>query len=193
VLGGLSKEFSDFLPRLAGKLVVAWVVRRYGSTGQLFGGGPVNSQTAGQSWTFGQYILAVLAAHFGSKVFGRVISGEKFREGAIDLILTKFVWTEGIARSDWAKTQFGSPQIRYSPRSGQSWLAQGGQWSAMQGLVEASPLDGLVEASPLDGNAGRGGYGHLMPASTPPAVADRARWSGSGYTSKFNAVYRGVG
>ncbi len=191
MLGGLSKEFSDFLPRLAGKLVVSWVVRRYGASGQLFGGGPVTSQLAGQSWTFGQYILAVLTAHFGSKVFGRVISGDKFREGAMDLILTKFVWTEGIARSDWAKQQFGSPQVRASP-DGQAWLAQGGQWSAMQGLVEASPLDGLVEASPLDGHRRRGGYGSLMPASTPHTEADRARWSGSGYTSKFNAVYRGA-
>lgn len=191
---GLGKEFGDFLPRLAGKLVVAWVVRRYGTSGSLFGGAPTTSQTAGTSWTLGQYLLAYLAAVYGSKLFGRVLDSGKFREGAMDLILTKFVWTEGIARSDWARQQFGAPQVRWSPQTGQSWLAQGGQWSAMQGgmgdaLVEQSPLDGLVEATPLDGTGGSS-YGHLVAEETlTPKRRKNARYTGSAFTSNYNAAY----
>lgn len=194
-LRGLGKEFGDFLPRLAGKLVVAWVIRRYGAQGQLFGGAVRNSPMAGGSWTLGQYVLAYLAAHFGAKVFGRVLDGTKFREGAMDLIMTKFVWTEGFSRSTWAQQQFGAPQVAYSPGSGQSWVAQGGQWSAMQGtgmgdaLVSESPLDGLVESSPLDG-AGGGGYGHLVAQDTlSPTAAKNARYTGSAYSNPYNAAY----
>lgn len=194
LLGGLTREFSDFLPRLAGKLTVAYVVQRYGSMGQLFGGSPVQSQTAGTSWTFGQYVLAYLVAVYGSKLFGRVLNGAKFREGAMDLIMTKFIWTEGIARSDWARAQFGAPQVAYSPRTGQTWIAQGGQYSAMQGamgdgLVTASPLDGLVEASPLDGPYGSS-FGHLVAADTlSPKKLKNARYSGTAYRSNYNAAY----
>lgn len=187
-LKGLGREFSSFLPRLAGKLAVAWVVRRYGSSGQLFGGAQMNSQTAGGSWTLGQYVLAYVTAVYGSKLFGKVLNASAFREGAMDLILTKFVWTEGIARSDWARAQFGAPQVAYSPGTGQSWIQQGGQWSAMQGLVEADALDGLVEADALDGEYGA--YGHLVDADTlTPKRAKNARYSGTAYKSNYNAAY----
>lgn len=190
--GGITREFQRFMPRLAGKLWVAWVVRRWGALGgaggQLLGGGATQSWTAGSSWTLGQYILAGVAIHFGSKIFGRVMPAEQFREGGWDLILTKLVWTEGISRSDWAKAQFGSPRVAYSPGSGQAWMEQGGQWSALQGeerIVEASPLDGtrIREASALDG------MGHLLPPDVSASVAKQGRYSGSGYVNNYQAAY----
>ncbi|TPV95536.1 MAG: hypothetical protein B7733_09425 [Myxococcales bacterium FL481] len=169
-------------------------MRRWGSLGgvggQLLGGGPVQSWTAGTSLTFGQYILGALAVHFGSKIFGKFLNAEEFRRGGYDLLLTKLVWTEGIARSDWARSQFGNVGVRYSPDTGQTWLSQGGQWAAMQGeLVEASPLDGeLVEASPLDGSPTHA-YGRLMPSTTPDREANMGRYLGAGFTNRYNAAY----
>lgn len=164
------------MPFFAGKLFTAFVVRKWGAlgggAGQLLGGGPVQSWTAGQSWTMGQYILAGLAAHFGAKLFGRskMLNASAFRKGGFDLIFTKLMWTEGIARSEWAKQQFGNAgNVAYSPGTGQTWLSQGGQSVAMQGgvLVEASPLDGeLVTATPLDGMAS-----YTSPAADPYRAA----------------------
>lgn len=166
---GFMGEVSKWLPAFAGKLFVAFAVRRIGTLGgqQLLGGGPVISPTAGTSWGFGQYIVAGLATHFGSKLFKRVLDPAGFRRGGYDLILTKLVWTEGIARSPWAAEAFGNYGPSYNQRTGQTWLSTGGGRSvAMQGeLVEASPLDGeLVEASPLDGMSSAYGPG---PSSDP--------------------------
>lgn len=160
-------EVNKWLPAFAGKLFVAFAVRKVGGLGggQLLGGAPTQSPTAGQSWGLGQYIVAALATHFGSKLFKRVLNPAEFRRGGYDLLLTKLVWTEGIARSDWAKEQFGNYSTSYSPSTGQTWLSAGGRQVAMQGeLVESSSLDGeLVEASPLDGsNGGQRGAG-MMP------------------------------
>ena len=132
-----------------------------------------------------QYVVAAIAVWIGSKTIGRFMRDEAgFRRGGVDLILTKLVWTEGIARSQWAKSTFGNyPSVRYDPGTGQTWLNQGGQWAAMQGGE-------LVDASPLDGGRTHA-YGQLMPSTTPEKEAERARWSGSGYTSAYNAAYAG--
>ncbi len=174
---GFMGEVNKWLPAFAGKLFVAFAVRRIGALGgqQLLGGGPVISPTAGTSWGFGQYIVAGLATHFGSKLFKSVLDPSGFRRGGYDLILTKLVWTEGIARSPWAAEAFGNYGPRYSPRTGQTWLSTpGGGSVAMQGeLVEASPLDGeLVEASPLDGSPVSASYG---PGDTGDPYVDRYR------------------
>lgn len=167
-------EVNKWLPAFAGKLFVAFAVRKVGGLGggQLLGGAPIQSPTAGQSWGLGQYIVAALAAHFGAKLFKRVLNPSEFRRGGLDLLFTKLIWTEGIARSDWAKQQFGNTGPSYSPSTGQTWLSTGGRSVAMQGeLVEASPLDGeLVEASPLDGH--RGMPGASMASYHPTESAD---------------------
>jgi len=175
-------------------LWTGWVVKRSQSiglaNGQLLGGGQMQSFTAGSSWTAAQYAIAYGGLLLGTKLFGRMVDPTKFRQGGMHLIFAKLAYTEVIARSPWAAQQFGRvpARVAYSPRSGQTWLSQGGQYSAMQGLVDASPLDGLVDASPLDGKL-RSGYGGLLPSITPPDEADRARWDGSGYTSQYNAAY----
>jgi hypothetical protein len=153
-------------------------------------GGPRTSKTAGGSWTLGQYILAAVALNIGARVFGRIWSEGEFKQGGWDLIFFKLVWTEGIARSGWAKQQFGA-NINYDPASGTTWLTQGGQQVSMQGaesdrLVTASAMDGsdrLVTASPLDG------LGHLLPPGTDDATAKVGRNSGSGYVSNYQAAY----
>lgn len=195
--GGLAGELSGFVPRLAGKLFVAWAVQRFGQQGgaSLIGQTGYTSPTAGGSWNSTQYVVAVLAAAVGSRLFGRWVSAAEFKRGAMDLILTKLVWTEGIARSAWAQQTFGNVAEGTISRDnqGQTWIFSAGRWQAMQGLVEASPLDGygdLVEASPLDGAAGYG-YGHLLPAGVSHKTATIGRYSRSGYTSPYHAVYGG--
>ena len=80
-------------------------------------------------------------------------------------------------------------EVRYDQTTGQTWIAQGGRWMAMQGqdmgdLVEASALDGeLVEASALDG------MGHLLPANTDRRAVTQGRYTGTGYTDNYHAAY----
>jgi hypothetical protein len=177
-LNGLIGELTPSLGRLAGKLAVAFAVRRWGSGGGLFGT-PSVSPTQGESWGPGQYLTAVLAMHFGAKLFGRFVAPAEFRRGAADLITSKLVWTEGISRMPMMQQAFGGP-VRLDD-GGQVWVDQGGQWDAMQGLVEGSALDGLVEGSALDGG--------WLPPGTDSQFALRAAYQGSGYASPFQAAY----
>lgn len=187
-LGGLIGEAKKALPRLAGKLAVAWAVRRWGGTGSVWGGGVVTSPTAGESWTWKQYGIALLVAQFGPKVFGKFVDASGFRQGAMDLIVTKAVWTEGIARSPWAQQQFGTGDVMADPGNGQLYWDQGGRQVAMQGLVQASSLDALVEASPLDGPNDYS-YGHLMPTGTSAQEQATGLYQGSGYVDPYHAAY----
>jgi hypothetical protein len=197
-LGALGADLRDAWPRFLGKLWVAWAVRRWGA--QFGGGGlfgtPQTSPTAGESWTLGQYFIGYLALTVGSNFFGRWVSPAQFRQGGIDLLFTKLAWTEGIARSQWAQTQFGAAtygqaegDVQQTP-DGQTWLQQGGQWVALQGqLVQSSPLDGaLVSASPLDG-AGSYGMGHQLTPETDPALAIAAHYQRTGARSPYAAPY----
>jgi hypothetical protein len=186
-------EVSRFLPSLAGKLFVSAVVKRFGAQGGSLFGPPQSSPTVGGSWTMGQYLAGLLAANLGAKVFGRFLNAAEFRRGGMDLIMTKLVYTEGLARSPGLQAILGNVpdgQIRVDA-DGQTYLQQGGRWVAMQGLTTASPLDGtLVEAAPLDGPPGYG-YGHLLPSSTDAATAEAGKWTGSGFVNNYNAAYGG--
>lgn len=193
--GGLIGQLQGFIPRLAGKLAVAWAVQRFGGQGQaglLGGAAGYSSPTAGGSWTSTQYVVAVIAATIGSKLVGRFLNAAEFRRGAMDLILTKLVWTEGISRSSWAQSTFGNVAEGTITRDaqGQAWIRSAGRWQAMQGVVHASPLDGLVQASPLDA-APDYAYGHLLPANVSTETAQTGMYTRSGYTSPYHAVYGG--
>src|SRR5574342_687714 len=206
--GGIGSDFRHAMPRFVGKLLVAWAVRRWGAT---FGGGglfnqPHTSETAGGSWTLGQYILAYIAATQGARIVHRFLPmfpEASLREGGLDLLFTKLFWTEGIARMPWAVQQFGNTSGAYTygaegdvvqSADGQLWMKQGGQLVAMQGshggqLVTASPLDGqLVTASPLDGS-GSYGYGHALSPDTDPSFAIRATYTRTGSKSAYAAPY----
>lgn len=190
-IGGLVGEAKKALPQVAGMLAVAWAVRKWGGTGSLFEGDGevVTSEFAGTSWTWRQYGIALAVAQFGGKLLGRIVDPAGFRRGAMSAIVMKFVWTEGIAKSDWGKQQFGTGDIYNDTDTGQLYWDQNGRQVAMQGgrLVEKSALDGLVESSALDGHD-PGGYGHLMPSSTPAAEANAGAYHGSGYVDPYHAV-----
>lgn len=176
--GGLIREFEGFLPRFAGKLIAAVAAKRFGG-GSLFQP-PTSSVFAGTSWSGQQYLAAAIGVMVGAAILPRfaprLFNARAIRQGGFDAIFTKFLWTEGIARSKWATWAFGQSegQIRVDPSSGQTYLYQGGQWQAMQGaygdtLVSAGPLDDtLVTASPLDGTLVRaspldyGGIGYRV-------------------------------
>jgi hypothetical protein len=179
-----------FIPRLLGKLAVAWAVKRWGNKGAIFSDQVYTSETYGNSWSMEQYLVAWAVATWVPKVFGRFLNASEFRTGAWDLILTKAIWTEGIARSDWAVQQFGATgDVQYDPTSGQMMIESRGQLMPMQGpIVKQSPLDGLVGSSPLDGT-GSYGYGHLLPAGVSAQTAETGRQSGSGYVSNYHAAY----
>ena len=190
-VSGVFAEVKNALPRLAGTLAVAWAVRQFGKGGGLFGQ-QFTSPTMGESWGWSQYAIAGAVAMWGPKLLGKFINAKEFQRGAVDLIVQKLVWTEGIARSDWAVQQFGNT-IGIDSGSGQMYMDQGGgNYAAMQGygnLVEASPMDGLVEASPMDGSHGMSSYGHLLPAGVSAQTAATGRYTGSGYTSNYHAAF----
>lgn len=158
----IGRHFAQWMPFFAGKLWVAFCVRKFGSQGQLLGGSPMFSPTAGQSLGITQYLVAGIATFVGSKLAGtsKLLSATEFQRGCFDFIFTKLLWTEGIARSEVAQGYFGATPS-YQPRTGQTWLTRGNRSVAMQGfgdeLVQRSPLDGalgdeLVHRSPLDGD-----------------------------------------
>lgn len=163
-LSGVATVIKGFLPRFAGKLAVAYAVKRVGNGGSSFGGG--ESELAGGAWNWKQYGAAILIAMYGGKLLGKFVGSPKeFSEGAWDLILQKAVWTEGFSRSEWAKEQFGSQgDVRYDQGTGAMLIEQGGKWVNMQGyhggtLVEAGPLDGAYyDPTPIAGPVGRSPY-----------------------------------
>lgn len=185
--GGLIGEAQKALPRVAGMLAVAWAVRKWGGTGSLMGSQVVTSEFAGTSWTMRQYGIALIVAQFGGKLLSKIIDPSGFRQGAMDAIVMKFVWTEGIAKSDWGKQQFGTGDIYNDTDTGQLYWDQNGRQVAMQGLVEAGAMDGLVEGGPMDGHDS-GGYGHLMSTGSNAGELTGGAYHGSGYADPYHAA-----
>lgn len=147
--GGIAIEIRNALPRLIGKVVCAWAVKQFGGIS-----GERTSTMLGDSWNGRGYMIAAGVAIVAPPLLKRIVGGgSQFRQGVVDLIIEKAVWTEGFARSEWMKGAFGGyGQVAYDPNTGQSYVDQGNdQWSAMQGLVDRSALDGIVEKSALDG------------------------------------------
>lgn len=185
-------DLRGFVPRLAGKLAVSWAVRRWAANASMFGG-PYQSPTFGGSWSLGQYALALLVAKVGSRFVGRFLNAREFEQGAMDLILSKAVWTEGFARSQWMQQAFGQTdgEIRQDS-SGQTWISQGGRWTALQGygdtLVQAGPMDGLVERTPLDGEGAS--YGHLLPEGVSEATQRVGLYTSTGAANPYVAAYQ---
>jgi hypothetical protein len=174
-------QLKKFIPRLAGKLAVAFVVKKLSYEGSTWGG--QTSELAGAAWSWKQYAAAVGVAMYGGKLLGRFVNATEFAEGAWDLILTKAIWTDGIARSQFAVEQFGDGMVQVAPGTGQSWINQGGQYVNLQGgtLVDASSLDGgtLVEASSLDGGtlveaSGMDGADVVYPGEVVPVSGEQS-------------------
>jgi hypothetical protein len=161
----------------------------------MFGQQPYTSPQLGTSWTLWQYGASIVALNLASSFVGRFVNAAEFRRGGMDLVLTKLVWTEGIARMPRLQQAFGSDGQIQIDAQGQAWIQQGGRWTAMQGyqgygdsLVQSSALDGVVERSALDGDTDYS-YGHLLPAGTSVEQATQAAYTGSGYTSPYHAAF----
>ena len=165
------------------------MVRRWSDNAGGMFGQSFTSPTAGEGWSLPQYAIAAATAWFGPKLLGRFVSGAEFRRGVVDLMVEKFVWTEVIARNQWAVGQFGAGDVGYNQNTGQSYVQQGNRWNAMQGLVQQTPLDGLVEQTPLDGQNLDYQYGHLLPTGTSVGVQRAGKWSGSGWASPYHAAF----
>lgn len=147
--GGIAVEIKNALPRLIGKVVCAWAVKQFGGIS-----GERTSSMLGDSWNGRGYMIAAGVAIVAPPLLKRIVGGgAQFRQGVVDLIIEKAVWTEGFARSQWMQGAFGNyGQVAYDPNTGQSYVDQGNdQWGAMQGLVDRSALDGIVEKSAMDG------------------------------------------
>lgn len=145
----LGTPFRRAVPTLAGKLMVAWAVRRWGDAETA-----PYSPTAGSAWTFKNYLIGALTAGIAGEAIGRFWrkpTGQKVYEGGMDLLMTKLLWTEGVARSPMMQTAFGqtdsNSQIRQlsaqategdilDDGKGNRWLMQNGQWVAMMGMGE---------------------------------------------------------
>lgn len=180
-INAIVKEIQPALQRTLGTLVAGWAVRRWSSTpGGIWPGQAHTSPTAGEGWSLPQYAIAGAVAMWAPPLLRRFIDPNEFRRGVVDLMVQKLVYTELIARSPMLQQQFGAGGVAYDGH--QAYVESGGQWNAMQGLVEKSALDGLVEMSPLDGN-----MGHLMPAGTQ---TQNSIYSGTGYENPYHAAFR---
>lgn len=120
-------------------------------------------------------------------------------QGSVDLVISKLMYTEVLARWPWAQWALGAmPGNVVQDPAGTYWLNRGGTYQSMMGyegsggdmygqLVSADPLDGygqLVSADPLDG-----GLGHYLPGSTPAYEAKKAGWQGTGSKNPYQAAY----
>lgn len=150
---GIMGAIKSAAPRMVGQLAVAAAVKFAERFGGKSSGG--NMSTAyGEPLSWMQYAAGAAIALFAGKVVGRFVNAQQFQVGAIDYLLGKLVWTEGIARSSVATRFLGSPDgSTYYDPDGQGWMSDGQQFNAMQGLVDAGPMDGLYEAGPMDGIA----------------------------------------
>lgn len=143
---------------LTGTLLAGLISQQIGkrSSGSLFSGVQLESETFGKSWTAWQYAgVGLGAATFGGVAWlTRVSFFKHVAESLMRMSFNKLVMTEAVVRMGAFGDEFGSAEggVSYDP-CGQAWVNQGGRWTAMQGaVVEATPLDGaIVSATPLDG------------------------------------------
>lgn len=174
----LIAEVKNGIPRLIGKLAVAAATKFVGGDAM---GGP--SSLAGEPWGWKQYAVAAAVAAFAPKFLGgsKFLNPVEFRRGAVDLILTKAVWTNVINRFEPLQRVFGAvgDQMYDMSQGGQGYVMDSdGQYHALQGLVSSGPLDGLVSSGPLDGIS-------FLPASTPRNEAIQAAYSGRGTSDPY--------
>ncbi len=153
---GIMSVVKSAAPRLVGQIAVAAAIKAV----ERFGGKPGGnfSTSYGEPLNWKQYLAGAAVALFGHKLLGKFVSPQAFQIGAVDYLVGKAFWTEGVARSPMAVKFLGNAPdgASYYDPDGQGWMSNGSQFYAMQGLVDAGPMDGLVDAGPLDGIADYG-------------------------------------
>jgi len=199
------------LPRLAGKIVTAWCVRRWGDKE-----GSPTSDTTGKAWNFKNYFIALAAGYLGGELVARfagVKHGENFYQGSIDMTATKLMWSELIHRWPTAAKALGRADRGYMGQmdalaqqasegdilddgAGNRWLMQGGRWVAMMGadsmgqITEADYLGAdLVEAGPLGQITEVDYLGHAMNSDTVPADRKEAQYIRRGSPDPYHSAY----
>jgi len=150
VRGGLMKMLPDvkeILGYVGVNMAINFAVLRFGSTGALLGGSA--SPTMGAAWTGRNYAIGLGAAYLISKLAPQLkMDGRTlFRDGVKSLV-SRMVWTEGLARSKWMRDTFGAALQVQDDRYGNRWLTlPDGSQLSMAGLSAASPMGGLQAAS----------------------------------------------
>lgn len=196
-------------PAVMNKLLVALVVKKWGSDkGGLLGPGE-SSDFVGRSWTFRDYGLAFLASFAGAKVVASRMGknwGDMFWLTGVSDMAARLLWTEGIARSDSLQKWFGQyddaagmaalrdmrgvqPGAVLETPGGRYMLDNADGWTAMQGIVTtASRYDGVpVTANRYDGvvqASAYDGFGHAIDTPSP-----QARYQRTGAADPYASVY----
>lgn len=195
------------IPRMLGKIVSTWCVRKWGDTGV-----GEYSPTTGSGWTVKNYAIAAISSLIGGELIGRMTKdmyGQEFYEGGMELVTTKMVWTEIIGRFPAAKAALGTGDANYSSTlqqlvnkaregdiiddgNGNRWIMRNGRANAMLGLEEKTNLgeDGYED---IDSEMGqleeKGPMGHLMSASATHDEQETGRWGGRGSVNPYQAAY----
>lgn len=142
----------DIAGMIAGVVAVSAATKAMAAGAPLFDNGP--SSLAGESWNAKQYAVAGALMLFGPALVDRVFKGggSAFRIGVGTLIVAKTVMPL-VSRIPVVGEYLGEAESEGDVRvtdDGQSWIWQGGQWNALQGLVDSTALDGLVDSTALD-------------------------------------------
>ena len=206
--------------RLGGKVVAAAAVMRFGDAPMApssapFGSGAEFSATMGQRWTIKNALIGAVGAFIAGELVAQwkgKTAGQQVLDGAMDLILAKFVWTDVVSRWGTAQGALGrtlqpgdsypagmggmdmgamhsmgamSNEI-YQDNQGNVWMQDPttGQMVSMQGLVQEGPLGGLVQEGPL------GAYqANYLPAGTPDSEVAWSEYSGAGSSDPYAAAF----
>lgn len=173
----LSSGTKDLMPVLLSKALLAWGIRTFGKNWGMSAvtGSPISaSPYAGQAWPINNYFYALGIGFMLAKALQKIGRGSFARifwQTTVHDVVTRFIWTEGIARVPGMPAYLGAdtPGMIWRDGGGNTMqLDQWGRWQAMQDTLEAArPLDGTLEMQrPLDGLTGArsidraaGGYG----------------------------------
>lgn len=155
------EPMNDIIWRMAGMAAVAFGIQRFAPQQGA------QSLTAGSQITFRGYMVGLLSGYIGAEMVARWQGNEAGREmwrGAVDFLAFKFLWTEGISRSQWLTWAFGntgngaglySAAIQTGP-DGTVWMQQpDGSYISMQGYQTSAmgtvvPEDRLGTVVPED-------------------------------------------
>lgn len=199
--GGVEKAwrraFGRFVPRIGAKFAVAYVVRQWGGKwGEGIMGQKATSPFAGEGWSLWNYALAGLVAYFGGRVISRYNKewGRAWADSIWDDMVTRLIWTEGLARSKTAQDYFGQDMIGWDddPYGNRFAVIDGTQYQpAMLGIERASPIDGLVAAGPMDGLVRAGAWERRrapLPVAAPMGHLQDP-WFQRGSANAYQAAY----
>jgi hypothetical protein len=115
-MGAAQRAVKKFPPKFAARLAEAIAVRKFGDAwGTSIIGDALNpSPYAGQAWTLKNYGVSLATGIVGSYIIDAVRPGwgDDFAETIVDSVLTRFFWTEIVARSGTAQKYLGADPMQ---------------------------------------------------------------------------------